>query len=281
MFIDRYARGFISGAGVRFHYVKTGSGVPVILLHGFPESWFSWNKQLDDLAADASLYAFDLKGYGDSDKPLTGQHARYDVGSLSYELGHAIHALHLPPVILAGHDWGGILAYMIAVRFPQLVARLVLLNTSIRPFNPLRFWYGFAAQLPLLPDLFFDRFGDRIIRSCFVPPMTYHPEAYSEAEIAYHQAQFRLPHVHTCSLAYYRNIFQSLPLITAARKRGLRMPAEIIWGNSDPVLTVGLAESMAEELSAPLHLVEQTGHFVHSSNPSETNRILSNIIHQV
>ena len=266
--------GYVSGGGIRFHYVAAGQGTPVVLLHGFPESWYSWRKQLEELAPCMRLYAFDLKGYGDSDKPAPLNSSTYHMATLTKELGEAINKLNVGPVVLAGHDWGGILAYIIAVRYPSLVSKLILLNTATQIVNPLRIPYIFGMQIPYLPEVFLEKFGDEVIRNCFESPLTLHPEAFTEEEIEFSQAEFRKPGVHVCSLAYYRSLFQGLGLLQAAQRKGLKMPATLIWGAGDPILTTDLAKKMATALPATLHIVEDAGHFVQSERPAEVNRIL-------
>lgn len=266
--------GYVSGNGVRFHYVAAGTGTPVVLLHGFPESWYSWRKQLEELAPCMRLYAFDLKGYGDSDKPAPLTSSTYHMATLTKELGEAIHNLNVGPVVLAGHDWGGILAYIIAVRYPSLVSKLILLNTATQFTNPFRVSHIFGIQIPYLPEVFLEKFGDEVIRNCFESPLTLHPEAFTEEEIEYAQAEFRKPGVHVCSLAYYRRLFQGMGLLQAAQRKGLKMPATLIWGGGDPVLTGTLARKMAISLPATLHIIEDAGHFVQSERPAEVNQIL-------
>jgi hypothetical protein len=95
---------YVTSSGIRFHYVTKGSGQPLILLHGFPETWYSWRKNIDALAQYFRVIALDLKGYGDTDKPV----GDYSLPTLSKEIAGLIKTLGLEKPILVGHDWGGI-----------------------------------------------------------------------------------------------------------------------------------------------------------------------------
>src|ERR1700730_4946733 len=112
--------------GIRLHYVEAGAGLPVVLLHGFPEFWHSWRHPLPALAGAAfRAVAPDLRGYNESDRPSGVRSYRLsllveDVAGLVEQLGGR--------AAVVGHDWGGVIAWELASRRPDLVARLVVLN---------------------------------------------------------------------------------------------------------------------------------------------------------
>src|SRR5262245_37404008 len=146
--------------GVRLHYVEAGSGPLVVLLHGFPEFWYCWRHQLPALAAAGfRAVAVDLRGYNESDKPPGAR--SYRLGVLVEAVAGLIEHLGADRGGVVGHDWGGVVAWVLAMRRPERVERLVAINAPhpaawLRerkdPAQLLRSWYTFFFQLPLLPE---------------------------------------------------------------------------------------------------------------------------------
>src|SRR5215203_5612511 len=101
--------------GVDLHYVTAGSGPLVVLLHGFPEFWYSWRHQIEPLAQTHTVVALDQRGYNHSSKPA---------GVAAYALERLVEDLRA----LIGHDWGGVVAWSFAMRYPLLTERLAVLN---------------------------------------------------------------------------------------------------------------------------------------------------------
>src|SRR5258708_10132657 len=157
------AEGFVETNGVRLHYVAAGSGPLVLLLHGFPEFWYSWRHQLPALAIRSRVVAPDLRGYTLSDKPQTG----YDLTTLINDISGLVAALGERRAHVVGHDWGGALAWALAIRDPDRVERLAILNAphpalmlhELRPPRQLRrslyiglFQLGGSAARAVAPD---------------------------------------------------------------------------------------------------------------------------------
>jgi pimeloyl-ACP methyl ester carboxylesterase len=145
---------------LRLHCVEAGTGPLVVLLHGFPEFWYAWRHQLPALAnAGYRVVAPDLPGYNTSDKPARMRDYRPKV--LTQDVADLIAALGASSAAVAGHDWGGGLAWLLAMHHPERIQRLVVLNApySIRflkglrsPRQLRRSWYILAFQLPWLPE---------------------------------------------------------------------------------------------------------------------------------
>src|SRR5438093_9087720 len=112
--------------GFRMHYVLAGSGAPLVLLHGWPQSWYEWRKVVPALAERFTVVAPDLRGYGDSDRPAPG----YDKRTMAADIAEVITALTLAPVILVGHDRGARVAHRFALDHPTLLTHLVLLDIA-------------------------------------------------------------------------------------------------------------------------------------------------------
>ena len=150
----------VSANGTRFHVAESGDGPLVLLLHGFPEFWWTWREQLASLkGAGFRAVAVDLRGYGGSDKPPRG----YDLPTAASDAAGLVRALGEANAVVVGHDWGGLIAWTMAAYFPKCVRRLAVVSVP----HPLRLrtavWsdplgqgrssgYTLGFQLPLLPE---------------------------------------------------------------------------------------------------------------------------------
>src|SRR5579884_3024966 len=149
--------------GVRLHYVEAGRGPLVVLLHGFPEFWYSWRHQIPALAAAGfRVLAPDLRGYNESDKPPGV--AAYGLERVAGDVAALVRHAGERRAAVVGHDWGGGIAWWLAMHRPDVVGRLAVLNAphpaafrrELRtPGQLLRSWYVFFFQLPALPEWLF------------------------------------------------------------------------------------------------------------------------------
>lgn len=134
--------GYADNAGVRTHYATLGEGPLVVLVHGFPDYWETWRHQMPALAADHRVVAVDLRGYNLSDKPRGAHHYALETLAGDVETVIAHHGARSATVV--GHDWGGAIAWYVAMTRPELVERLVVLNMP----HPA----GFARELATNPE---------------------------------------------------------------------------------------------------------------------------------
>src|SRR3954470_18955293 len=113
--------------GIELHVVEHGSGPPVVFLHGFPEFWYSWHHQIPAIA-DAGFHAIapDLRGYNESDKPPGVRN--YRSTKLVADIAELIEQFQNGPAVIVGHDWGGVIAWLLVMRRPELVRGLVVMN---------------------------------------------------------------------------------------------------------------------------------------------------------
>ena len=161
--------------GVRLHYVTQGAGPLLILLHGFPEFWYSWRYQIPALAKHFTVVAPDMRGYNESDKPSGVAH--YHIDRLTGDVQGLIRAFHEERAVIVGHDWGGGVAWSFAANYPHLTERLVVLNCphpgafqkalQENRQQLRRSWYIFYFQLPWLPELGLRLFRRRFIAQAF------------------------------------------------------------------------------------------------------------------
>ncbi|HEX8874345.1 MAG TPA: alpha/beta hydrolase, partial [Nitrosospira sp.] len=166
---------YIRGDGVDLHVVTAGSGTPVILLHGFPENWRSWRRQIPALAAAGfSVLAPDMRGYSLSGRPA--EQDAYKLDRLVADVAALVNATGCRRAHIAGHDWGGIIAWAFAERHPELTDKLVIMNAPHmkiflervkHPRQMLKSWYMLFFQLPHLPELALSADNFRTIRKMF------------------------------------------------------------------------------------------------------------------
>lgn len=121
-----YKDGYADSNGVRIHYVTAGSGPLVVMVHGFPDFWYTWRHQMEALAGSHQVAALDLRGYNLSDKPAGEEN--YDMRLLVADVAAVIRHLGHTKAIVVGHDWGGAISWQFAFHMPHMVERLVILN---------------------------------------------------------------------------------------------------------------------------------------------------------
>lgn len=122
----RVKEGFADSSGVKIHYATLGSGPLVIMIHGFPDYWYTWRHQMEGLADKFQVVAIDQRGYNKSDRPAGVEN--YDVRFLVGDVVAVIKHFGKDKAIIVGHDWGGIVAWSLAMDAPPLVDKLVILN---------------------------------------------------------------------------------------------------------------------------------------------------------
>jgi pimeloyl-ACP methyl ester carboxylesterase len=124
---DRVTNGYAtSEGGVKIHYASLGKGPLVVMIHGFPDFWYSWRHQMEALASNYQVVAIDQRGYNLSDKPKGVEN--YDMRLLVTDVAAVIKHLGRERATIVGHDWGGVVAWQVAINLPQMVDNLIILN---------------------------------------------------------------------------------------------------------------------------------------------------------
>ncbi|GAA4982185.1 pimeloyl-ACP methyl ester carboxylesterase [Nonomuraea thailandensis] len=270
----------VHAGGTRFHVVEAGEGPLVLLLHGFPQFWWTWRHQLVSLAAAGyRAVAADLRGYGGSDKPPRG----YDLPTLAADATGLIRALGETGAIVVGHDWGGLLAWTMAVRDPKCVRRLVAVSAPhplrlrnallTDPFGQLRASRRtFGFQLPLLPERRLTRHDAALVGRLLEERSR--PGWPEPAESRTYREAFRIPTVAHCALEYHRWFGRS-QLRPDGRRYARAMRTEIeaptlhLHGALDPSVLPRTAQGSSRYVAAPYRwrLFEGAGHFPHEEIP--------------
>lgn len=276
---NNWTHGKIATNGIQLHYVTQGSGKLMLMLHGFPEFWYSWRHQIPEFAPDYCVVAPDLRGYNDSDKP-EGVEA-YRLSELLQDVEGVIRGLGYDRCILVGHDWGGALAWNFAYEYPELVERLVVMNIphpakfaeGLRsPEQLLRSWYIFAFQVPGLPELLMQWNDYQAIADAFTE-MAIDKTAFTREDIeAYKNAAAKRGAL-TAMVNYYRALGQSL---FQPRSWGvLSVPTLAIWGESDRVLGKELTYGTEAYVSDfKIRYIPNCSHWVQQEQPQLVNQYL-------
>jgi pimeloyl-ACP methyl ester carboxylesterase len=123
---DRVEHHYAENDGVRLHYVSLGEGPLVVMLHGFPDFWYTWRHQMEALATDHQVVAVDLRGYNRSDRPAGVE--QYDMSLLVGDVAAVIRDVGRDKAVICGHDWGGAIAWSFAMYVPQMTERLMICN---------------------------------------------------------------------------------------------------------------------------------------------------------
>jgi pimeloyl-ACP methyl ester carboxylesterase len=267
--------------GVRLHYVEAGSGPLVVMLHGFPEFWYSWRHQLPALAA-AGFHAIapDLRGYNLSDKP-PGVDA-YRLDKLLGDVVGLIQESGAERATVVGHDWGGVLAWQLAMRHPQAIEKLIILNAphprayfrELRSWRQLlKSWYIFLFQLPALPEQMLAagdfEFLDRLLRR-----RELHRKVFTREDVRLYKQALARPGALTAALNYYRALRHSLP--RALHEASLvQAPTLLLWGERDAYLSLRLTEGL-DAWVPNLRVVRfpDVGHWIQNEVPEQVNRLM-------
>ncbi|MEN2791279.1 alpha/beta hydrolase [Sphingomonas oligophenolica] len=247
-------------------------GPLLILLHGFPESSRAWRKILRPLGERGfHVIAPDMRGYGSSDVP-EGIDA-YCLDLLVADVIGLADASGAPTFTLAGHDWGGIVAWAVAARHSDRVHRLVILNAphpdTMRqemrrhPAQLLRSWYAGFFQIPRLPERLLSAFGYRALRRSLL--QTSRPGSFDPGEIAAYVEEWARPGRLTAMVNYYRAL--RIPRAPLGR---ITVPTLILWGMKDRFLGAHLATAAAGMCDdARIVRFAQDTHWLQHENPRQ------------
>lgn len=269
--------------GIRMHYVTQGNGPLIVLLHGFPEFWYSWRYQLPFLAERGyTVVAPDLRGYNDTDKPRTG----YDVPTLLRDIAGLIKGLGQEKAVIVGHDWGGVLAWAFAMSYPHMTERLIVMNAphpqamqrAFRTLKQLRkSWYIFAFQLPWLPENALLRNNayeiGRMLKGAAVQK-----SAFPHEVLATYQEAMSKPGAMTAALNYYRQLIRH-PLRSAKNYASIGVPTLLIWGEQDIALGIELTYGLEQWVpNIQIKRIPDSGHWVQQEKPELVNTLVAEFL---
>jgi pimeloyl-ACP methyl ester carboxylesterase len=273
---------WLPSGDVQLHTVLAGpeDGPLALLLHGFPECWYSWRHQIPALARAGYRVAVpDQRGYNLSDKPRGVQ--QYPIDRLTADVLALIHALGRERATVIAHDWGGAVAWRLAMDYPEAVDRLVVMNAP----HPValakalasdwsqrrRSWYMYFFQLPWLPEALLTLSPMTTARLLFRGTAV-RREAFSDADLEVMAAALAQAGAMGCMIDWYRAGFRIRP---AKKARPVEDLTLLIWAEDDVALGISLTRGL--EKWAPnleIHTIPRCGHWVQNEAPEEVNERL-------
>lgn len=266
----------LSANGIAFHLIEAGAGPTILLLHGFPEFGYAWRRQLPALAAAGfRAIAPDLRGYNLTDRPSgVGE---YRVEILIEDVAGIIRALDQGEVVLVGHDWGGVIAWYLAMQHPELIRRLIIMNAphpaayarEMRRLSSqlLRSWYAGFFQLPKIPEVIWRARDYALLRRV----MRSGPASSAEEVEAYVEA-FSRPEGLSGPINYYR----ALARYGGPTVKSIRTPTLLIWGERDPFLVPRLTDGLERWVpDIRVERLPEATHWLHHEQPDRISHLIA------
>jgi len=280
---------FIETNGVKLHCAIQGKGPTIIFLHGFPEFWYCWKNQIPEFSKKYRVVSPDMRGYNISDKPKGVEQYHLDI--LINDILGLIKALGDERVVLAGHDWGGIIAWAFAMTHPEVLNKLVILNAP----HPA----AFSRELKSNPEqkmasqyilMFTSPRGEEILSRRnyeYLKGIVFDgcadPAVFGAEDRSAYLEAWEQPGSITGGLNYYRanmkdgKVFTGIP--EDRIKRVIQVPTLVVWGEKDAALTLGLLNGLEEHVQnlAIIRIPEAT-HWVQHDAPDLVNRYIWDFI---
>jgi pimeloyl-ACP methyl ester carboxylesterase len=284
--LDNLTHDFVETNGIKLHVTQAGpaDGEPVILLHGFPELWYGWRKQIPYLVERGfRVWAPDMRGYNLSDKPAGI--ANYAIANMVADVVGLINQMGHEKINLVGHDWGATVSWSTAIAHPNRIKKLVILNVPhhevflkyIRtsPRQMLRSWYMGMFQLPRLPEAMMLRNGGQagieILRS------TARPGTFTDEDATRYIQAWQQPGAMTAMLNYYRALMQVRMELPADSR--VHVPAMVIWGAKDHALGREMAQPSVDLCDdGRLEFIEEASHWVQHEEPERVNELIGEFL---
>ena len=264
--------------GIRMHYVTAGTGEPVVLVHGFPQTWYAWRKIIPALAARYMVIAPDLRGCGDTDRP----DAAFEKRTAAEDIHQLVQHLGVRPVNLVGHDVGTMVSYAYAAAYRTEIRRLALMESALPGFGLEELYDGDAyprmyhlglSEAPngLAEALITGR--ELMFVSHFMRQQTYDPTGPDEGALAEYALRLGSPGALRCGLGYFRS-----HRIDAEHNRQSAQTKLVM-----PVLTVGASLSFKDILAARTPelaervrsvVIPECGHYLAEEQPDRLTTAL-------
>ena len=277
--------GYANVNGIRLHYAETGSGDNlVLLLHGFPEFWYSWRNQLNALGEDFHVVAPDLRGFNLSDKPCNVDDYKIDrvVGDVIGLMDH----FAVRQAAIVGHDWGGGIAWAVALKHPDRVSKLAVMQVppaavwraNMTTKQLLRSWYMFFFQIPRFPEWLLRQKNFEAIEKSFTENVI-RKNTFSPSDIELYKEAARQPGALTGAINYYRaNVMDRLRAkkeSTSSPSSSVRVkvPTLFIFAEQDFAILPETVRGIEKYIDAYYREVRipDSGHWVQNEAADEVN----------
>lgn len=278
---ERISFGYADTGNVTLHYATAGKGERlVVLLHGFPEFWYSWRHQLVDLSDKFTVVAPDMRGYNLSDRPPLK--SDYDASEIAEDIVGLIRHLGREQAAVIGHDWGAFIAWTLAFEHPELIWRLGALqvppvsvwrrNQTFRQY--LASWYMFYFQIPAVPEFFASIRNYRMLEHA-LKTSTAKPGTFAKEDIAQYKSAWSQPGALSAMMNYYRaNMFKRK--FRSGEQKKIAVPTLFVYGEKDNAVLPSTVAGVCDIVSGPYteHRIPTSAHWVQQEAHDEVTRVL-------
>ncbi len=265
--------------GVRLHYVRRGSGEPLLLIHGWPGFWYEWHLNIGPLSEHFDVIAPDMRGYAYSDKPEVAPEAGYTDAAFAEDIRAFIDHHGLEKVRVVTHDFGAVWTQRFARMYPERLHKLVLFDPPYAGIGRRWFelpqvfhsWYQMFHQQPWAEDLVgSSREATEIYLRHFLSAWSARKDLWTDEEIAEYVAAYSQPGAlrggFNCYRAAFRGGMQTSGDLT------IKAPTLVLWGDSDSILPYAWSDRLPEFFpNLTLKKMEGVGHFMMREAPERVN----------
>ena len=268
--------------GTRLHYVTAGEGPPVMLLHGWPQTWYEWRHVIDLLADEYQVVAPDLRGFGYSAKPAAG----YDAATMAADLAALADHLGLRDVTVLGHDWGAVFGYVYAAKTPSQVRALGIVEMALPGVGVMEqamapqpqgnfLWHMGFQSVPDLPELLIAGKEKPYLR-WFFEHFAYDPAAITAADLDVYTDAITQVGALRAGLAVYQDFFTTADQVAALAKTPLEIPVRA-YGGEACLGGATLASVQAVAPAAEGGVIERCGHWAGEERPDVVASIVRDL----
>ena len=268
--------------GTRLHYVTAGEGPPVMLLHGWPQTWYEWRHVIDLLADEYQVVAPDLRGFGYSAKPAAG----YDADTMAADLAALADHLGLRDVTVLGHDWGAVFGYVYAAKTPSQVRALGIVEMALPGVGIMEqamapqpqgnfLWHMGFQSVPDLPELLIAGKEKPYLR-WFFEHFAYDPGAITAADLEVYTDAITQVGALRAGLAVYQDFFTTADQVAALAKTPLEIPVRG-YGGEACLGGATLASVQAVAPAAEGGVIERCGHWAGEERPDVVASIVRDL----
>jgi pimeloyl-ACP methyl ester carboxylesterase len=256
--------------GFLMHYVIGGKGDPIVLLHGWPETWYEWRHIIPELIANNyTVIAPDMRGLGDSERPQTG----YDTRTLADDIYQLVKKLGYSKIYIVAHDWGGPVAYSYAAAHPENVSKMIILDTLLPgfgfeeagDFSPNGIWHFSFHAVRDLPEKLIS--GKEDVYLNWFYDWTYNQSVITPGDRDEYIKQYSKPGALRAGFEYYRAVFEDAEQNKEYAKEKLRIPILTIGGEAGvgnfTTTTFQMVANNVTGITLP-----NTGHFIPEERPN-------------
>lgn len=276
--------------GIKYHYVEAGEGPLIVLMHGFPEFWYSWRKQIPVLAqAGFKVVAPDMRGYNETDKPEGV--ANYDIELIQQDMIALVKHLGYEKAVIVGHDWGGGVAWQLGQDHPEIIDKLIILNCPpvavlfgqllTNPKQMLKSWYIFMFQIPGLPERRMQNNLREVLTRGY-RGWSHNKDAFIDADIDEYIKAFDRPYGISGPINWYRAAMRNMKKKQYRNMRPVNVDTLVIWGEDDRALGKELTYNFKKYCTKgyDIKYIPNCSHWVQNDAAEQVNEYLLEYLKQ-